>query len=122
MTRGERREAAVAAVGYDRLEPGQRRVLRVELRLEELSGRLDVVRLGRLDRDRERQAEDLDQDRALGPARVSAATAGLVEGRAGVDLGRVALRDPRDLAELLDGYSQYDPPLPLAAIMEESET
>ena len=54
VTRGERREAAVAVVGYDRLELGQRRVLRVELRLEELSGRLDVVRLGRLDRDRER--------------------------------------------------------------------
>jgi hypothetical protein len=83
VTRGERREAAVAVVGYDRLELGQRQVLRVELRLEELSGRLDVVRLGRLDRDRERQAEDLDQDRALGPARVSAATAGLGEGRAG---------------------------------------
>jgi len=39
----------------------------------------------------------------------------------GVDLGRVTLRDPRDLAERLDAYSQYDPPLPLAAVMEESE-
>jgi hypothetical protein len=41
---------------------------------------------------------------------------------AGVDLGRVTLRAPQDLAELLDAYSQYDPPLPLSAIVEESET
>jgi hypothetical protein len=40
----------------------------------------------------------------------------------GVDLGRVTLRDPQDLAELLDAHSQYDPPLPLAAIVEEPET
>jgi hypothetical protein len=39
----------------------------------------------------------------------------------GVDLDRVSLRDPRDLADLLDAYSQYDPPLSLAAIVEESE-
>ena len=39
---------------------------------------------------------------------------------AGVDLGRARLRDPLDLAELLDAHSQpYSPPLPLAAIVEE---
>jgi hypothetical protein len=41
---------------------------------------------------------------------------------AGVDLGRVTLREPQDLAQLLDAYSQYDPPLPLAAIVEGPET
>ena len=42
---------------------------------------------------------------------------------AGVDLGRARLRDPQDLAELLDAHSQpYSPPLPLAAIVEEPET
>jgi hypothetical protein len=41
---------------------------------------------------------------------------------AGVDLGRVTLRDPQDLAELLDNYSQYDRPLSLTAIVEEPET
>jgi hypothetical protein len=35
---------------------------------------------------------------------------------AGVDLGRARLRDPQDLAELLDAHSQ---PLTLAAIVEE---
>jgi hypothetical protein len=39
----------------------------------------------------------------------------------GVDLGRVRLRDPGALGELLDGRSQYDPPLPLAAIVEEPQ-
>jgi hypothetical protein len=40
-----------------------------------------------------------------------------------VDLGRVTLRDPEDLAELLDAHSQpYSPPLPLTAIVEEPET
>jgi hypothetical protein len=40
-----------------------------------------------------------------------------------VDLGRARLRDPQDLAELLDAHSQpYSPPLPLAAIVEEPET
>jgi hypothetical protein len=38
----------------------------------------------------------------------------------GVDLGRACLRDPQDLAALLDAHSQpYSPPLPLAAIVEE---
>jgi hypothetical protein len=38
----------------------------------------------------------------------------------GVDLGQARLRDPQDLAELLDAHSQpYSPPLPLAAIVEE---
>ena len=38
-----------------------------------------------------------------------------------VDLRRVTLRDPLDLAELLDAHSQpYSPPLPLTAIVEES--
>jgi hypothetical protein len=42
---------------------------------------------------------------------------------AGVDLGRARLRDPQDLAELLDAHSRpYSPPLPLAAIVEEPET
>jgi hypothetical protein len=42
---------------------------------------------------------------------------------AGVDLGRTCLRDPLDLAELLDARSRpYSPPLPLAAIVEEPET
>jgi hypothetical protein len=42
---------------------------------------------------------------------------------ASVDLGRVTLRDPTELAELLDAHSQpYSPPLPLAAIVEEPET
>ena len=42
---------------------------------------------------------------------------------AGVDLGQACLRDPQDLAELLDTHSQpYSPTLPLAAIVEESET
>jgi hypothetical protein len=41
---------------------------------------------------------------------------------AGIDLGRVTLREPEDLAQLLDAYSQYDPPLPLAAIVEGPET
>jgi hypothetical protein len=37
----------------------------------------------------------------------------------GVDLGRARLRDPQDLAELLDDHSQpSSPPLPLAAIVE----
>jgi hypothetical protein len=41
-------------------------------------------------------------------------------GLAGVDLGQARLRDPVDLAELLDAHSQpYSPPLPLAAIVEE---
>ena len=41
----------------------------------------------------------------------------------GVDLGQACLRDPQDLAELLDAHSQpYSPPLPLAAIVEEPET
>jgi hypothetical protein len=40
----------------------------------------------------------------------------------GLDLGRVTLRDPQDLAELLDAHSQYDPPLHLAAIVEEPKT
>jgi hypothetical protein len=39
----------------------------------------------------------------------------------GVDLERTTLRDPRDLAGLLDGYSQYDPPLHLSAIVEDTE-
>jgi hypothetical protein len=40
-----------------------------------------------------------------------------------VDLGQARLRDPVDLAELLDAHSQpYSPPLPLAAIVEEPET
>src|SRR5215216_6711140 len=39
---------------------------------------------------------------------------------AGVDLGRATLRDPQDLAELVDAHSKpYSPPLPLAAIVEE---
>ena len=38
----------------------------------------------------------------------------------GVDLAQAWLRDPQDLAELLDAHSQpYSPPLPLAAIVEE---
>lgn len=38
----------------------------------------------------------------------------------GVDLDRVALRDPQDLAEMLAAHSQpYSLPLPLAAIVEE---
>jgi hypothetical protein len=38
----------------------------------------------------------------------------------GVDLGQARLRDPQDLAELLDAHSQpYSPPLPLAAIVEK---
>jgi hypothetical protein len=42
---------------------------------------------------------------------------------AGVDLGQARLRDPTELAELLDAHSQpYSPPLPLAAIVEEPET
>jgi hypothetical protein len=42
---------------------------------------------------------------------------------AGVDLGQACLRDPLDLAELLDAHSQpYSPPLHLAAIVEEPET
>jgi len=42
---------------------------------------------------------------------------------AGVDLGRACLRDPQNLAELLDAHSQpYSPPLPLAAIVEEPKT
>jgi hypothetical protein len=41
---------------------------------------------------------------------------------AGVDLDRVTLREPQALAELLDGAGPYDPPLPLAAIVEEPET
>jgi hypothetical protein len=42
---------------------------------------------------------------------------------AGVDLSRARLRDPLELAELLDAHSQpYSPPLPLAAIVEEPET
>jgi hypothetical protein len=41
---------------------------------------------------------------------------------AGVDLGQACLRDPVDLAELLDAHNQpYSPPLPLAAIVEEPE-
>ena len=41
----------------------------------------------------------------------------------GVDLGQACLRDPQELAELLDAHSQpYSPPLPLAAIVEEPET
>jgi hypothetical protein len=40
----------------------------------------------------------------------------------GVDLGQRTLRDPQELAELLDGAGPYDPPLPLAAIVEEPET
>jgi hypothetical protein len=38
----------------------------------------------------------------------------------GVDLERVRLRDPGELAGLLDGYSQYDPPLHLSAIVEDT--
>jgi hypothetical protein len=41
---------------------------------------------------------------------------------ADVDLDRTTLRDPGGLAELLNAYNQYDPPLPLAAIVEETET
>jgi hypothetical protein len=42
---------------------------------------------------------------------------------AGIDLGQARLRDPQDLAELLDDHSQpYSPPLPLAAIVEEPLT
>jgi hypothetical protein len=39
----------------------------------------------------------------------------------GVDLDQVTLRDPRNLAELLDAYSQYDPPLSLATVVEDSK-
>jgi hypothetical protein len=39
------------------------------------------VRLGRIDLDREREAKDLDEDRALRAARVTAAPARLVKGR-----------------------------------------
>jgi hypothetical protein len=38
---------------------------------------------------------------------------------AGVDLAWVSLRDPHELAGLLDAQTQYDPPLPLAAVIEE---
>jgi hypothetical protein len=42
---------------------------------------------------------------------------------AGIDLGQACLRNPLDLAELLDAHSQpYSPPLSLAAIVEEPET
>jgi hypothetical protein len=38
-------------------------------------------------------------------------------------MARACLRDPAELAELLDAHSQpYSPPLPLAAIVEEPET
>src|SRR6266511_219749 len=83
VARGERREARVASVRDDRLEARQRRVLRVELLSQEAASKLDVVRLGRLDRDRERQSQDLDEDRPLRASRVAAASAGFVEGRAG---------------------------------------
>jgi hypothetical protein len=42
---------------------------------------------------------------------------------AGQYTSQACLRDPVDLAELLDAHSQpYSPPLPLAAIVEEPQT
>lgn len=57
----------VAPVGGHRLEAWQGAGLGFELWLEELTGGVEVVRLGRLHRHRERQPEDLDEYRALGP-------------------------------------------------------
>lgn len=34
-------------------------------------------------------------------------------------LAGVTLREPRDLHELIEKHSQYDAPLPLAAVVEE---
>ena len=40
-----------------------------------------------------------------------------------VDLGQACLRNPMELAGLLDAHSQpYSPPLPLAAIVEEPKS
>jgi hypothetical protein len=71
-------ETALAAVGDDRLNAGQVR----EPFGEQLAPDVDVVRPRRIHPGRDREAEDLDQDAALGADRVPAAASGLVEGLA----------------------------------------
>jgi len=39
----------------------------------------------------------------------------------GIDLSKVILREPRVLYERMESYTQYDAPLSLDAVVEESE-
>jgi hypothetical protein len=69
----ERPEALIAAIGNNGLEPGQ--VL--DLVADQFAPDFDIVRLGRIHSDGDRQPENVNQDAALGSDR---APAGVVEG------------------------------------------